>query len=149
MERVPGPVFPTASLALAVKECVPSASAALTAQLQEPFSAATAVQADAGSPSMYTLTVEPGSAVPLRLGTLAATAWPECGPTSVGTAGASASTLKERQADGRETLAAPSVVVAIMVWGPEANGWEGVQLQAPLSRAVAVQSSVESSYTET
>lgn len=115
-------------MALTVSACAPSASGELGVQLQEPSPAAIAVQPGAVSPSTWTLMVELGSAVPWMLGVWVASTWPGRGSSRVGAAGATASTVKARQAEGEELLVAASVAIASTECGPEVNGCEGVQL---------------------
>ena len=64
-------------------------------------------------------------------------------------AAASVSTVMVNDAESAEVLPSVSLARATKVWSPSTSALVGVQLQVPLLSTVAVQTSVEPSYTET
>ncbi len=141
-----GLVLPAGSVAVTASACGPSLSGVVGVQLQLPLPSATAVQT--GLPPSVTLTVLPGSAVPLSVGVLSPVVLPAVGEITVGAAGAVLSTVKLRV--GEVTLPPPeSVTVAIRLCGPLPSAVLGVQLQLPLASTVVVQIVVPPSFTTT
>ncbi|EAU68165.1 Pea-VEAacid family [Stigmatella aurantiaca DW4/3-1] len=137
-----GLVLPAASVAVAFTVCGPSASGAVGVRVQLPLAFAVAVPTDV--PSTMTLTVLPGSAVPLYVGVLSLVVDPLAGVATTGATGAVASTVKLFVLDEGLVLPAASVAVARTVCGPSASGVVGVKLQLPLAFAVAVPTDVPS-----
>ena len=105
---------------------VPSASGLSGVRVNAPESSATTFPTTLPAPSV-TVTVEPGSAVPV-------TVLPSV-EASTGASGATASTVTVF--DGPETLPEPSVAVAV-TFVPSASGLEGVRVNVPSSPARVV-----------
>src|ERR1044071_3893283 len=105
-------------------------------QLQWPVASTTAVQMV--TPPSFTVTVVPGSAVPLIGGRWVAGLLPFAGPPITGRAGAVVSTVND-DATGALVLPEVSVAVAVMSCSPSDSGDVGVQVQVPLASAVVVQ----------
>src|SRR4051812_38986013 len=108
-------------------------------QLPEPFAAAV----PATVPSMNTVTVLLGSAVPVMTGADVLTNAPLAGVTTTGAAGATVSTVKEELEAG-PVLPTASVARVARVWGPCASGALGVKLQLPEALAVTAPAALPS-----
>jgi hypothetical protein len=100
----------------------------------------------AAKPSV-TVIVLPASVVPLNVGVLSLVRLAAAGLLIAGATGALVSTVKVRLGDAELTLPAASAAVADRVWLPSASGVAGVQLQAPVPSAVALQSVLRPSVT--
>lgn len=106
-------------------------------QLKLPWLSATAVHS--GTPFSPTVTVTPGSAVPMTGGLLLPVKAPGAGAVTTGAAGGTVSTVNGRGVAGL-VLPAASVAVALAVCGPSTSGSAGVQFQLPLESVKAVHS---------
>ena len=89
--------LPTLSVSVADTVWLPLASAAGATRLHVPFAATTGAPATA-APSMRTVTVAPGSPVPVMVGVAALTVLPIAGPTTTGVVGALVSTVNRTAA---------------------------------------------------
>ena len=130
-----GPVLPAGSVAVAVRLCGPLVSGVVGVQLQLPAPSATAVHTVVPLGLSLTVTVLPGSAVPLRVGVVLPTV--PVGELIDGLSGAVVSTVKFTGVAGL-VLPAGSVAVTRAVFGPSVKAVVGVHVQAPLALATAV-----------
>ena len=131
-------VLPAGSVAVTLSVCAPSAIGRVGVQLHAPLALATAVQT--GTPFSVTLTVLPGSAVPLTVGVLSFVLPLAAGAVTVGAVGAVLSTPKVT--GGVVVVPLGLLMVATTVVGPWGNGVAGVQLQLPLALIVVVHTAV-------
>ena len=141
-----GPVLPAGSVAVASTVCRPSAKVGVV-QDQLPLALVTAVQSV--TPPSFTVTVLPGSAVPVMVGVLSLVLKVSVGVTTTGAAGATVSTVNTRGVPAGLVLPAGSVWVGVSVCGPFVNGVVGVQVQWPTPSTTAVQTVVAPSFTVT
>ncbi|NJM42243.1 MAG: hypothetical protein HC853_16630 [Anaerolineae bacterium] len=145
---VVGLVLPAGSVVVVASVCGPLLNGVVV-QLQLPLVSATAVQSTGPPTPSRTVTVLPGSAVPVTVGVLSLVVLLSVGLVTAGAAGAVVSIVKLRGALAGPVLPALSVWVAVMACAPLLSGVLGVQLQLPPASAVAVQSVVEPSFTVT
>jgi hypothetical protein len=142
-----GDVLPAGSVCVAVIVCAPSLNGADGVQDHEPSAATVAVHSVV--PPSTTVTVAPGSPVPLMVGVLSFVAEPPAGPVITGAAGADVSTVNVTGAEAGDGLPAGSTCVAVIVCEPSANGVDGTQLQLPPLVTTAVHRVVPPSKTVT
>jgi hypothetical protein len=131
-----GDSFPAAAVAVAVAVCGPSLSGAAGVNAHAPELWACAVPAT--DPSIVTVTVESGSAVPEIAGVVSFVDEPFAGAVITGASGAVVSTVKESGVDAGDTFPAASVAVAVAECGPSPSGVVGVNVQSPSGLVVAV-----------
>ena len=134
-----GPVLPAGSVAVALSVCAPSLRAKGGVQVQLPLASTTALQITGPPAPSVTLTVLPGSPVPLTVGVVSLKMLPAVGAMMAGAMGAVESIVTGTLVAGL-VLPAGSVAVVLSVCGPSDNAVVGVQLQLPLALATAVQS---------
>lgn len=134
-------VLPEASLANAVGAWAPGASGFVGMQLHVPFGCTTVVHSVGPFVPSFTVTVEPGSPVPVIMGVLFEVLPPFAGPVITGAAGGVVSTVNGTVV-GWLMFPAGSVATTPRVCGPLASGVVGVQLHVPLGCTVVVQINV-------
>ena len=139
--------LPAASVSMAETVCAPLVSAEESVRLQVPAAVTTGAPATA-TPSMRTVTVAPGSPVPVTVGVAVLTTLPFAGPTTTGVTGARVSTVKLTGAlSGVVPFA--SVAVAVATCGPTASAEAGAQENAPPAEDVVVHTTTPSTFTFT
>ena len=141
-----GLVLPAGSVAVAVMLCGPLVNGLLM-QLHTPLPFAIAVQSV--TPPSFTVTVAPGSALPLIVGVLLLDVLPAVGALMLGAPGTAVSIVNGRTAVAGLVLPAPSVAVAVTLCTPTVNAVVGVQVQLPPPSVVAVQTVFAPSFTVT
>src|SRR5580765_6432090 len=130
-------LFPAGSVWVAVRVVSPSGSGVVGVTDHVP--PASTVVVPIGLPSWsVTVTVAPGSPVPVMVGVLSFVDDPSAGAVITGAAGGVVSTVKVTGAEGAETLPARSAWVAVSVVAPSGSGVVGVSDHAPPASTVAV-----------
>src|SRR5918998_257113 len=142
-----GETFPTASICVADTVCGPSPSGVVGSSVQVPSGATVAVPTT--TPSTVTVTVAPGSPVPVIVGVLSAVISPSVGEVTTGASGAVASTVNVLVGDAGDVLPAASVCVADTVCSPSASGSVSARLQVPSGCTVVVPTTAPSTVTST
>ena len=136
--------FPTLSVAVADTVWLPLVSAAGATKLQVPSAATTGAPAT-GTPSMRTVTVVPGSPVPVMVGVAMLTVLPVAGPTTTGVMGALVST-ENRTGVLSGVVPLALVAEAVATWAPSeralASG--GVQVYVPAAVLTVVHNTTPS-----
>src|SRR5918998_338505 len=142
-----GEAFPTASICVADTVCGPSPSGVVGSSVQVPSGATVAVPTT--TPSTVTVTVAPGSPVPVIVGVLSEIVDPSAGLSTTGASGTVVSTVNVTVSDAGDVLPAGSVCVAVTVWSPSASGVVTSRLQVPSGATVVVPTTVPSMVTST
>src|ERR671917_288304 len=142
-----GETFPTASICVADTVCGPSPSGVVGSSVQVPSGATVAVPTT--TPSTVTVTVAPGSPVPVIVGVLSEIVDPSAGLSTTGASGTVVSTVNVTVSDAGDVLPAGSVCVAVTVWSPSASGVVTSRLQVPSGATVVVPTTVPSMVTST
>ena len=141
-----GEVLPAGSAAVAVTVCEPGGRSAGTVTVKVPSGPTIAVPMTV--PSTETVTVEPGSPVPVMVGVGSVVWLPFAGPTRTGEAGGLVSTVKVVGGLSSElpcTLEAETVATC----APSGSVVVGVQVKVPAPVATVVQTTWPSTRTVT
>lgn len=137
---VDGLLLPAGSVCAAAKLCAASANAAAGVHVQLP-ALSTTPEHTVAAPSL-TVTVAPGSPVPVKVGVVSEVKVPAVGAVNNGTAGATVSTVRACAAEAEPMLPAGSVCFAEMECRPSVSGLTGVQDHTPAALTTPLQIAV-------